>query len=153
MTEKTKAAGLDTRAAFQKTLLSDYQLLAESTQADAIIQIAVQIQRILEAHPDLLNHGWRTPGGPTTPIEITSEIVRQVQLTIAYLATHKIGRTISSYSLKHCVERWGAQNKLEPYTYVQNSSAIVGALLSGYAPVLAKGAPYPNVWFERGARK
>ena len=148
MTEKTKAAGLDTRAAFQETLPLDYQLLAESTQADAIIH-----QRILETHPDLLNHGWRTPGGPTTPIEITSEIVRQVQLTIAYLATHKIGRTISSYSLKHCVERWGAQNKLEPYTYVQNSSAIVGALLSGYAPVLAKGAPYPNVWFERGARK
>jgi len=153
MTEKTKTVLLDTRALPQGMLHSDFAPLAASTQTHASIQVAVQIQRILDAYPDLLNHGWRTPSDPTTPLEITSAIVRQVQLTITYLKIHIICPTTSSYSLKHLVERWGEKIELEPYTYVQNSSAIVGALLSGYTPVFIKGGPYSNVRFEKGRRK
>jgi hypothetical protein len=153
MIENAKAATRD-EALTKKILDSDYSpLAASSVHAHASIQIAIQIQKILDAYPDLLNHGWRTPTDSTTPIQLTSTIVRQVQLTIAYLNIHKIHRTTSSYSLKHLVERWSAKNKREPYTYVQNSSAIVGALLSGYTLVLLKSRPHPNVWFKRGVLK
>ena len=153
MIEKTKPAVPDTSALPKEILYSDFAPLVASAQTHASIQIAVQIQRILDAYPDLLNHGWRTPTDPTTPLEITSAIVRQVQLTIAYLKIHRICPTTSSYSLKHLVEQWGDKIELEPYTYVQNSSAVVGALLSGYTPVLIKGGPYSNVRFKKGRRK
>jgi hypothetical protein len=149
MTEKIKAAKLNTRAASQKTSHTEYLTLDES-QTDAGVQIAIKIQRILDAHPDLLKHGWRTPCDPITPLEITPKIIREVETGIAYLALHQIPKTLSSYALKHHIEKWGEKNNLAPYLY--NTSAIIAALLSGYEPVMPKGAPCLNCLFRK-ARK
>lgn len=86
------------------------------------------VQKAGNLYPDLEVNGLFY--GSHTPDSFSSHLssVGEVATALAYIDLCDITKTpsISSYTLKHCAERWGKSNNFEPY--LGNGAFILAAL-------------------------
>lgn len=116
-----------------------------------------RIRAVMDAYPDLSYHGFRTKGFSHRDVKekgldavkaeeqaafdarranlLTEDCVQQVEacLTLLQHVRKARGPTVSSYSLKHVVERWRrGENEHGPDFYVANGALIVSARIGGF---------------------
>jgi hypothetical protein len=93
------------------------------------------IEDASNAHPGLDRVGWNTPRREAFNL-------RSVATAIAFIDCGPVTRLRmpreSSYTLKHCAERWGRRIGFEPY--VGNGDLILAAIYCGLSIGKAHGA-------------
>ncbi|MEQ0776166.1 hypothetical protein ABLT15_28060 [Paraburkholderia tropica] len=132
------------------------------------IELSKAIQAVLDAQPDLSIYGWH--GDHTLPAGALGRYTEDpqwayrgsarqadrdsiglasVRTALRFLensaTTRKtINKRVTSYSLKHAAERWGANEHLS--SYVANGELILAALLAGFR--CERIARSPNCFFN-----
>jgi hypothetical protein len=94
---------------------------------DQLKPLVERVSRVIDVCPNGLGRDIEAKWEPLTG----GTNLQLIQVGIAFLSTHKIPTDVTSYSLKHGIERWGRLHGLIGPS-CPNGAAIVAAVLSGY---------------------